>query len=282
MNRKVDHICRCVPASIWHELEDSPETLDETYRHVLQCIKKPNREHAHRLFQFVTVASRPLCLEELDYLLAFDFEEGPIPKFRENWPWEDQVQTVMSTCSSLFVLVDGGHRFRKVIQFSHISVKEYLTSVRLAEASNISRYHISATRAHTLIAQACLGILLHLDKDVITSHGLQEFPPAGYAAEHWVDHARFKDVSRHVEDKMKMLFDPSKLHLAVCIWIQDPEAPGESRAERTEKPSPLAGTPLHYAALWGLRTIVEFLVIEHSQDVRSRSFINIIRKTGFC
>jgi hypothetical protein len=33
-----------------------------------------------------------------------------------------------------------------------------------------------------------------------------------------------------------------------------------------------SGTPLHYAALWGLHSIVEFLIIEHSQDVHSRGF----------
>ena len=32
------------------------------------------------------------------------------------------------------------------------------------------------------------------------------------------------------------------------------------------------GSPLHHAALWGLHVIVESLVIEHSQNARSRAF----------
>jgi len=76
-------------------------------------------------------------------------------------------------------------RSSDVIQFSHFSVKEFLTSSRLAETTGtISRYHVSNTPAHTLITQACLGILLHLD-ETITSNRLKNFPLAEYAAQHW-------------------------------------------------------------------------------------------------
>jgi hypothetical protein len=90
---------------------------------------------------------------------------------------------------------------KKVIQFSHFSVKEFLTSARLAEASDLipRRYHISMTPAHTLAAQACLGILLHLDKDVVTDDSLEELPLAEYAAEHCVDYARFEDVVLYID-----------------------------------------------------------------------------------
>jgi ankyrin repeat protein len=272
------HICGCSPARVRHELENLPEALDGSYHRTLRTINKAYWEFAHRIFQFVAVASRPLRVEELAELLAFDFEARPIPKFHESWRLEDSVDAVLSTCSSLLSIVDGGYPFGKIIQFSHISVKEFLTSVRLAKASDIvtRRYHISMTRAHTLVAQACLGILLHLDKDTITSDSLERFPLAEYAAEHWADHARFEDVSRIVEDGMKQMFDSNKPHLAVCVWIHDPEFPTRGRAERAERPSPLTGTHLHYAALWGLRTMVEFLVIEHLQDVDSRGLTNMV------
>jgi ankyrin repeat protein len=149
-------------------------------------------------------------------------------------------------------------------------VKEYLMSSRLAEATDIipRRYHISVTVAHTLVAQACLGILLHLDKDVVTSDSLKEVPFAEYAAEYWAGHALLEGVSQNVEDGIKQLFDPSKSHLAVCIWIHDPE-PSFLPPVHLERPEPLRGTTLHYAALWGLHPIVESLVIKHPQDVHS-------------
>jgi hypothetical protein len=218
-------ICGCIPARIRHALADLPETLDETYERTLREINKANREFAHRLFQFVAVAVRPLRVEELAELLAFDFEAGPIPEFHEDWRLEDPIHAVLFTCSSFLAIVNDSvyNPRRKVVQFSHFSVKEFLTSSHLAEANDIifRRYHISETPAHTLAARACLGYLLHLDRD-ITSGSLQKLPFSKYSAEYWVDHARLKDVSRNVKDGLKELFDPRKPHLATCLWIWDP------------------------------------------------------------
>src|SRR5579863_1022593 len=125
--------------------------------------------------------------------------------------------------------------------------------------------------AHTLAAQACLGMLLHLDESITRDH-LEKYPLAEYAAEHWVNHSRFEDVSRKVEDGMKQLFDPGKYHFAIWVWIYDLEDQYWRREKRGERPSQPRGTALHYAALCGLDTIVKFLVTEHSQDVDSRGF----------
>jgi len=65
------------------------------------------------------------------------------------------------------------------------------------------------TSAHTFIAQACLGFLLHIDDD-ITEDGLEKLPLVKYAAEHWVGHARFEDVSSFILDELKYLFDPEQ------------------------------------------------------------------------
>ena len=275
---QVVYICGLIPARIRQALAELPETLDETYQRTLREINKAEWEFAHRMFQFIAVASRPLFVEELAELVAFDFAAGPIPKFHEGWRLEDPVDAVLSTCSTLLAIVDGGcvsnHRYvnGKIIEFSHFSVKEFLTSARLASDIITCRYHISMTPAHTLAARACLGILLHLDEDVATSDSLDKWPLAEYAAEHWVDHARLEDVSRNVEDVMKQLFDPIKPHLAVCIWIHDPDS---WTAGCPERPLPLAKTLLHYAALWGLFSLVEFLVTEHLQNVHSQdSFDN--------
>ena len=230
-------------------------------------IDKQNWEYAHCLFQCVAAASRPLRADELAGFLAFDFEAGPIPTFLAEWLPEDPTHTVLSTCSSLVavVIVNGS----PVLQFAHFSVKEYLTSARLAEGRDtISRFHVSMTPAHTIVAQACLGILLDLDEN-ITRDGLEDFPLVEYAAVHWVGHARFENVSPNVQDGMKRLFDPSKDRLSVWVWIYDPEGPLD-RSERPERPTEAKGTPLHYAAFYGLYDVVMFLIAEHSQDVNAR------------
>jgi ankyrin repeat protein len=236
----------------------------------LREINKSNWEFAYHLLQCVAVASRPLRVEELAEFLAFDFKAGPIPKFHEDWCLEDPVDAVLSTCSSLLVIVNV--EGSPVIQFSHFSVREFLTSTRLAESSDVisRRYHISLMPAHALMAQACLGILLHLDENV-TGDNLEKFPLTKYAAKHWVDHARFEDVLQHVDDGLKCLFDPGKPHLAVSVWIHHPTL---RRKIQRKRPLPCPRTPLHFAALLGLHAIVEFLVNEHSQDVHSQDFVD--------
>ena len=211
-------------------------TLDATYARTLEEIDEQNWDYAHRLFQCVAAASRPLRAEELAEFLAFDYKAGSTtPTFLADWRTEDPENEVLSTCSTLLVVVKS-HSGSPVIQFSHFSVKEYLTSTRLAESKDtISRFHVSMTPAHTIVAQACLGVLLHLDEN-ITEDSLKDFPLAEYAAEHWVEHARIEKVWSKVQDGMKRLFDPSKSHLSVWVWIYDPEAP-RRRSNRSERPA---------------------------------------------
>jgi ankyrin repeat protein len=237
----------------------------------LEEIDEQNWEYAHRLFQCVAAASRPLFVHELAEFLAFDFEAGSTPTFLADWRPEDPGHTVLSVCSSLLAVIKprGGS---PVVQFAHFSVKEYLTSARLAKAKDsISRFHVSTmTAAHTVVVQACLGVLLHLD-ETVTKDSLENFPLAEYAAKHWVYHARFENVSSNVQDGIKRLFDPSKSHLLFWVWVRDPEYRSR-RFERSERPTKARATPLHYAAFCGLHDIVAFLVVEHSQDVNTRGF----------
>jgi ankyrin repeat protein len=236
----------------------------------LEEIDEQNWEYAHRLFQCVAAASRPLRAEELAEFLAFDFEAGSTPEFLADWRSEDPENEVLSICSTLLIVVKP-RSGSPVIQFAHFSVKEYLTSARLAETKDtISRFHVSVTPAHTIVAQACLGVLLHLDEN-ITRDRLKDFPLAEYAAEHWVDHARTENVSSMVQGGMKRLFDPSKSHLSVWVWIYDPND-SQHRSEESECPAEARATALHYAAVCNMHDIATFLIVEHSQDVNARGF----------
>jgi ankyrin repeat protein len=71
---------------------------------------------------------------------------------------------------------------------------------------------------------------------------------------------------------MKRLFDPSKPHLGIWLWIYDPELSWWRRTSRDGRSLTPRGTALHYAAVCGFHRIVDFLVIEHSQDIHSRAF----------
>ena len=235
----------------------------------MEDIGDQNWERAHRLFQCVSVAARPLHVEELADILAFDFKVESTPTFRAERRSEDPVRAVLSTCSTLLAVVNvAGSR---LVPFAHFSAQEYLTSTRLANAKDtISRFQVSMTPAHTIVAQTCLGVLLHLGEN-ITEDSLKDFSLAEYAAKHWVDHARIENVSSKVEDGMKRLFDPSKIHLSMWVWIYDPESPRHPR-RRFELRTAARATSLHYAAFCGFHNVATFLIVDHSQDVNARGF----------
>ena len=271
MHCQLEYLARCLPGRIRHALDELPSTLDGTYERTLQEIDGTNWEFARRLLHCVAVVSRPLRVEELAEFLAFDFNGEQIPRYRKDWRLEDPVDAVLSTCSTLLSLINA--QDSQVIQFSHFSVKEFLTSARFAEKRNTisGRYHVSMIPAHALVAKACLGILLHLDKDV--NRGvLPKFPLAQYAAEHWFEHARLEGVSQNAEEGMSQMFDLRKPHLAVWLWICDPTIPPWQRSNRVYAPLTPRGTPLHYAGFCGLYDIAKVLATEHPQDVNSRSF----------
>ena len=256
---QLEALRHCFPPSVRQILGELPESLDETYERILKEIRGSNQGHAHRLMQCLVAAVRPLRVEELAEVLAFDFTSSGTPKLNPDWRWEDQEEAVMSACSSLVIVVKDGDS--RIVQFSHFSVKEFLISNRLAESSrDVSQYHILLEGAHTILAQACLGVLLRLD-DRIDWDTIKKFPLARYAAEHWVKHARFGNVASRIKDGMECLFDVDEPHFVAWLWICDP---GYSPSERSE------GVPLYYATKFGFRDLTEHLLAVHPEYVHAK------------
>jgi hypothetical protein len=88
------------------------------------------------------------------------------------------------------------------VQFSHYSIKEFLTLERLAkpEKGYLSLYYdyvsLPVEPAHTVLARSCIGNLHQPDLHVrcVTL----PFPLATYAAENWFHHARCDGVSSKI------------------------------------------------------------------------------------
>jgi len=241
-----------------------------TYERILQEIKKPNKQLAQRVLQCLVVAIRPLRVEELAEVLAVDFDNAEgVPLLKPDWRWEDEELALVSACSSLIAIVRDGDS--RIVQFSHFSVKEFLTSSRLATPSNeVSNYHISLEPAHTILAQSCLSVLLQI-QDNVEGHTCKDHPLAQYAAEHWTTHAQFGEVSSHSRKGMEYLFDPGKPHFRVWLMIYDIDT-----GPRSGSPfgsftlvSKSAAAPLYYAALCGFHDLVKHLIIKYLQDVNA-------------
>jgi hypothetical protein len=135
-----------------------------------------------------------------------------------DWRWKDPEAAVLSACSSLVaVVIDDGSR---VVQFSHFSVEEFLTSDRLANSTEeVSRFHIPIEPCHAILARACLGVLLHLDDCTDQASIKEKIPLLQYAAEYWYQHAAFGKVESHIQGAMDRFFDLDKPHFSA--WVRN-------------------------------------------------------------
>src|SRR6266404_1334827 len=256
---------RTLPVDIRTTLNQLPKTLFETYEHALLAIDEEKRRYAQRLFQCLAVSIRPLRVEELADILAVHFDAGALAEFNPKWRLGDNAEeAVLSVCTNLVsvVKVDGS----QVVQFSHLSVKEFLTSTHLATAGEeLSPYHIIPHLAHAILAQASLGVLLKLD-DHIDRDGVKKFPLASYAARHWVDHGQFENVSLTIQNAMERLFNPQKPHFSAWIWTYDMDDPWRGTMPTTNPERPQA-VPLYYAILCGFRGLIEHLIDRYPGDI---------------
>ena len=273
----------CLPQNVRRVLKELPKSLDETYERMLKEIGQVNPRQAYRLLQCLTVATRPLHVEELAEVLALDFDrtKEEIPSLNQAWRWEDEQQGVLSTCSSLIVIVTTRFPRTRVVQFAHFSVKEFLTSDRLANLeADVARFHIHLAPAHTVITQACLAILLRSDdNDRVDASS----PLHGYAADNWVKHAQFANVSLRVEAGMRLIFDPAKPYFAGWMTSCNIDERWDLRNNHFmlncyssyRKPAPsidsedLAPLSLYFAALCGFHGPTQYLISKYPQHVNA-------------
>jgi Ankyrin repeats (3 copies) len=214
----------------------------------------------------MVVAIRPLRVEELAEIFAIGFGANVSPNLVEDWRPPNAEEAVLSACSSLITIIDD--RGSKIVQFSHYSVKEYLTSDRLETSNvvNICRFYIPLEPAHTTLARACLAVLLQLDGRA-DKEQLATFPLALYAARNWVNHAKFENVASQVQDGMEQLFNPTKPHLRTWIQIHDVD---EGFVSNSIDKCP--SIELYYAALCGFSGLAKHLIITHAQDVNAKLY----------
>ena len=158
------------------------------------------------------------------------------------------------------------------MQFSHFSVREYLTSDRLSTSSgDVLRYHIALEPAHTILAQACMSALLR-PNDRIEPNGVKSNSQlAEYASHHWVHHAQYENVSSYLRKAMEYLFDPDKPYFEAWRNLHDIDIyTWGSTFHLLTLHSKLNAVPLYYAALCGFQDLVEHLILKSPEHVNAR------------
>ena len=265
---QLDALSQCFPPSIRKALNELPASLDETYEKTLQGIARGRKEHAHRLFQCLVAAVRPLRVDELAEIFAVDFDPDSEPRLVEGWRPENPEEAILTACSTLVTII--GDEDSKIVRFSHFSVKEFLTSERFQTSELGNAFYIPLDDAHTILTRACLTVLLQLDEK-LDKQRLKTFPLAHYAARYWVDHAKIENVASQSKDVMQRLFNPRKPHLVAWTRIYNIDKsnePSTNELDDNEEHTSLArATSLYYAALCGFAGVAEYLIVTHHENV---------------
>ncbi|KAI0259516.1 hypothetical protein BC834DRAFT_905912 [Gloeopeniophorella convolvens] len=213
---QLDTLCECPISKIRSTLKSLPTTLHATYEARLERISEEKWDHVHWLFQCLSVSTRPLRVPELGEVLAVSLDEE-IPAYHNDWRSNDSE-------------IPRRRKTRRVVQFTHFSVKKFLISDQLTHSkANISRFHILPGPSHAVLAKTYLGILLRPnDAAAVGRITSIDRPHLNYYATHFRDeHALFEDPY-------------------FTAWAHSGRELGPHQP----------GAPLYFAALCGLPSIV--------------------------
>lgn len=224
------------------------------------------------ILRWLTCSLRPLTLGEVADAVAFDVDNEY--QFNHDNRLLDP-EDILDICSSLVIWVnmatkdkdEGNDKSKKeakgalkpnvtMIRPAHFSVKEYLVSSRI-RASPMAFFSIDEEVSTAIVGETCLSCLQLYNK-ALYSNSTQfgtDFPLAKYCAQYW---------SRHLVKKYNQPYLYAH-HLAVELFISEEHmqdwiamidldytiSQGNIRAQ---------GSPLYYAVLTGLRSLVDALI----------------------
>jgi ankyrin repeat protein len=255
---QLDVLEKCLDLHLLNKaLASLPKTLHETYSRIVTAIPDEHKAYAVRILQFLTFSERPLSIEETVDAVTVNIEAKPHfdPDNRMPEPRE-----ISRYCSSLVAVVST--KSGDVLQLSHFSVKEYLTSHRLDSA--IAR-EFDTFRASASIARVCLAYLLQFRQDINPDKVVQLFPLAEYSAKYWMSFTAVAE--RNKEDLtglVERFFTLQGAPYQVCYSLYRPDQPWKN--SEYIKLSDRPASPLYYAAFGGLQATVQML-LDRNVDV---------------
>jgi len=255
-----------------------PRTLEETYDRILDAIDDTYKSDVRAVLQWLAFSERPLRLEEVAEIVAFD---GPNATFDMNRRLLNPLE-VLTMCSSLVVSnetyyydYDYGHKRIPIteLRLAHFTVKDYLLSPSLKKSRH-SYYSIEEKISSLQIAKACLAYLnmnafsTGYQGKQIQEARLKEWPLLDYAAHLCAIHLRNveNDLDLTTRNLLQKLLSTHKLPnggnfgtLVGTVW-------------RSATPDLIQTTdPLYFASSYGLVSVVRLLLADAaSVDIEAK------------
>ena len=259
---QLDSLRKCLKLDALRKaLNTLPKTLDDTYERILFNLDQEYKEDALKLFQWLCFSERPMRLDKMVEVLAIDSNSDSrfSPEQRLPDPYD-----ILTICSTLVSVTAGTERETstetaktQILRLAHFSVKEYLISDRLKNAS-MHCYHITPLSANVSIAKACLTYLLYFENPIISRTEFDhEFPFGIYAARFWSRHYRSitNDANREAIDFLAFNLVESEKSCFIN-WLSINYPWGLSDQGETQK----ILSPLYCMSLLGISGVCKMLL----------------------
>ena len=267
-------------------LDSLPETLDETYERILDEIDESDRKEVLRVLQWLTYSRRPLSVDEVAEIVAFETSDDSVAFNKDNRLPEPE--EILDICSSLVITVDAKGKSTKqmqqcsdrflypdtewsldsnlrLVRLAHFSVKEFLLSDRIHTGS-AAFFSINERVAHDVIAKTCLSCLLQYEPSEKLAG---QFPLTSYAIRHWNVHLYFGRNPSTLELGEALFSSEDKLRNWINLFDFDKQfyTPSGIMVQT-------CGSPLYYAVLTDLIDLVERMIQSNTSTSR-KEFVNM-------
>ena len=203
-------------------LSTLPPTLEETYDRILDNIDESYKTEVRAVLQWLAFAERPMRLEEIAEIVAFDESHTNFDAKRRLL----NSLEILVMCSSLLVVnktyyyhhYDYGKVTVSELRLAHFTVKDYLLSKNL-RTSRHAYYSLEEKASNLQIAKACLTYL-NMDEFSSGYRGkkhqdeiLREWPLLDYAARHCGPHISLNEaiLDAHTEQLVQTLLSSHRL-----------------------------------------------------------------------
>ncbi|EAL85341.1 ankyrin repeat domain-containing protein [Aspergillus fumigatus Af293] len=263
-----------------------PSGLPALYSRMLLQIESKHRAISSVILRWVTMAARPLTLQELAAVVGIR---------SSNLITAQQAIRDRITLCGLFLKIQG-----QEVVLVHQSARDYLLRKEPDSDIVLEYFRIKSEEAHLMLAQACLDCLAHSSLqyeplDLNNESYSQESPLLNYAAFHWPVHAQrssvlavqllgFSKTFFHEDSDLRKNWMPSfnksvdkkdargrtalywassKGHEAVVRLLIE-------RGANVRVKDKLGLTALYQASSSGHEAVVK-LLLEHGADVNARS-----------
>lgn len=167
---------------IWKALEGLPSGLPAIYSRMLLQIPDEEREVSRAILRWMTLAIRPLRLQELAAAVRMQTASPHMTV-------EQEVRDAIALCGAILKVQE------QKVNLVHQSVRDYLLRKEPHGDAVLEGFRLQAESAHFELARQCLeciakSTLQHWAIDLDAQLSPQESPLLRYAPLHWPEHAR--------------------------------------------------------------------------------------------